>query len=145
VWGGCFIISGPFFAATLRREQHYSNDRRLAQEGVRSYCVVPLIVSGKSIGTLNVATNTPNQFSEDAAEFLQEVANQVALAVENMKSYEEIATLKARLEKENIYLQEEISREHNFRGNRGQQPRPDEGAARHCAGCPDGLHRAHPG
>jgi formate hydrogenlyase transcriptional activator len=31
-----------------------------------------------------------------------------------MKSYEEIATLKARLEKENVYLQEEIRTEHNF-------------------------------
>jgi formate hydrogenlyase transcriptional activator len=31
-----------------------------------------------------------------------------------MKSYEEIASLKARLEKENVYLQEEIRTEHNF-------------------------------
>jgi formate hydrogenlyase transcriptional activator len=45
---------------------------------------------------------------------LQEVANQVALAIANMKSYEEIAALKARLEKENVYLQEEIRTEHNF-------------------------------
>jgi formate hydrogenlyase transcriptional activator len=31
-----------------------------------------------------------------------------------MKAYEEIATLKARLEQENTYFQEEIRREHNF-------------------------------
>ena len=31
-----------------------------------------------------------------------------------MKSYEEIAALKARLENENVYLQEEIRTEHNF-------------------------------
>ncbi len=31
-----------------------------------------------------------------------------------MKSYEEIAGLKARLEKENVYLQEEIRTVHNF-------------------------------
>src|SRR2546428_3193769 len=31
-----------------------------------------------------------------------------------MKAYQEIAALKARLEHENVYLQEEIHREHNF-------------------------------
>ena len=38
----------------------------------------------------------------------------MALAVENMQAYEEIAALKARLEHENVYLQEQIRREHNF-------------------------------
>jgi formate hydrogenlyase transcriptional activator len=44
--------------------------------------------------------------SEAVAKLLQEVANQVALAIANMKSYEEIAALRVRLEKENLYLQE---------------------------------------
>lgn len=98
----------------LKKENQYANEERLAAEGMRSHCVVPLIVRGKSIGTLNVAHSVPGRYSEENAEFLQEVANQVALAVENMQSYEEITALKARLEKENIYLQEEIRTEHNF-------------------------------
>src|SRR5438128_5049739 len=39
-----------------------------------------------------------------------------------MKSYEEIAALKARLEKENVYLQEEIRTEHNFEEIVGDGP-----------------------
>jgi formate hydrogenlyase transcriptional activator len=39
-----------------------------------------------------------------------------------MKSYEEIASLKARLEKENVYLQEEIRTEHNFEEIVGDSP-----------------------
>ena len=46
--------------------------------------------------------------------FLQEVAGQVALGIENMTAYEQIATLTARLERENAYLQEEIHHEHDF-------------------------------
>jgi formate hydrogenlyase transcriptional activator len=69
---------------------------------------------GNSIGTFTVWSETKNRYSEADAELLQEVANQVALAIANMKSYEEIASLKARLEKENVYLQEEIRTEHNF-------------------------------
>ena len=98
----------------LETEQQYSNDRRLVAEGIRSDCVVPLIVRGRSIGTLNVGSRAINHYSEADAKFLQEVANQVALAVENMQSYEEIAALKGKLEKENIYLQEEIRAEHDF-------------------------------
>src|SRR4029077_4989967 len=45
---------------------------------------------------------------------LREVANQVSLAIANMKSYEQFAALKGRLEKENVYLQEEIRTVHNF-------------------------------
>ena len=88
---------------------------------MRSLCVVPLVLRGKSIGTLSVVSRKQHQYSEGDAQFLQEVAAQVALAIENMKAYEEIATLKARLEKENIYLREEIRTGHNFEGTKRWQ------------------------
>ena len=53
---------------------------------------------------------------------MQEIANQIALGVANMKAYEEIIDLKARLEKENIYLQDEIRTEHNFEEIVGNSP-----------------------
>jgi formate hydrogenlyase transcriptional activator len=98
----------------LEKEQEFANEKRLWAEGLRSLCIVPLLLREKCIGTLSVVSRETDAYSEEDAQFLQEVASQVALAIENMKSYEEIATLKARLEKENIYLREEISTEHNF-------------------------------
>jgi len=98
----------------LEKEQQSAGDQRLVAEGIQSYCVLPLVAMGNSIGTFTVWSETKNRYSEADAELLQEVANQVALAIANMKSYEEIASLKARLEKENVYLQEEIRTEHNF-------------------------------
>ena len=98
----------------LAKERHYSTENFLLTDGVRSLVVVPLIARGVSIGTLNLNSATPNQYCEADALFLQEVANQVALAIENMKAYEEIAGLKAKLEAENVYLQEEIKTEYNF-------------------------------
>jgi formate hydrogenlyase transcriptional activator len=112
----------PVLRRDLEKEQEYPNDRRHLADGIYSYCVVPLIIRGKSIGTLNVGSRTRNQYSEADLEFLQEVANQVAPAVENMQSYQEIAALKARLEKENVYLQEEIRTEHNFEEIVGNSP-----------------------
>ena len=107
----------------LKREQQSANEKRLvADENIQSYCVVPLVSMGRSIGTFAVWSETQNRYSESDAELLREVANQVALAIANMKSYEEIASLKARLEKENVYLQEEIRTEHNFEEIIGDSP-----------------------
>ncbi|MCI0698807.1 GAF domain-containing protein, partial [candidate division KSB1 bacterium] len=86
----------------------------LVESGIRSYIMLPLITRGKVVGVLNLTSLAPDQYSERDAEFLQEIAKQVALAVENMQAYEEIAQLKARLEQESIYLQEEIKTQHNF-------------------------------
>jgi formate hydrogenlyase transcriptional activator len=121
--GWVFDHQRPLLRSNLEEEQRFSNDAQLVAEGMRSHCVVPLIIHGaKSTGTLSVTSKRRAQYSEKDAEFLQEVANQVALALENMRAYEEVAALKTRLEKENIYLQEEIRSEHNFDEIVGNSP-----------------------
>lgn len=113
--GWAFDHQQPLIRRNLEREKESSTEFLLAEQGVRSICVAPLIVAGKSIGTLNLASNRADEYSDSDGELLQEVANQVALAVENMKAYEEIHALHAKLEKENVYLREEIRSEYNFR------------------------------
>ena len=112
--GWVFDHQSPLIRRDLEKDQQYSNERRFAAEGMRSQCIVPLLVHGNCIGVLVVASNKRGRYNNDDAQFLQEIANQIALALENMKSYEQIATLKARLETENTYLQEEIHQEHDF-------------------------------
>ncbi len=121
--GRVFLRQELLLCRDLASERHYPADRQAYADGVRSYVIVPLVVHGRSIGVLAVASVNPSQYSETDAAFFREVANQVALAVENMKAYEEIAALKARLERESIYLQEEIQREHNFTELVGNSPR----------------------
>src|SRR5580698_8910757 len=121
-----------FFFSSRRRHTRLTCDwssdvcssdlRRLWAEGLRWLCVVPLVLRGKSIGTFSVVSREKDAYSEEDAQFLLEVAIQVALAIENMKFYEEIATLKARLERENVYLREEIRAEHNFEEIVGNSP-----------------------
>jgi len=112
--GWVFDQCRPLLRRDLANEQQYGDERRLAASGMRSHCIVPLVNHDNCIGVLAFASGTAGLYSETDVELLSEVANQVALAVENRKAYEEIAALKARLEQENIYLQEEIRREHNF-------------------------------
>jgi formate hydrogenlyase transcriptional activator len=112
----------PLVRHDLEREQQYPNERRLAAEGIQSMCVVPLVLQGKCIGLLSLVSQQKDRYSDEDAAFFQEVANQVALAVQNMQSYQEIDNLKARLEKENVYLREELRTEHNFEEIVGNSP-----------------------
>jgi formate hydrogenlyase transcriptional activator len=77
----------------LGSERRYPMEERAFQDGVRSYVIVPLVARGRSVGVLAVASTIPGQYSEADAAFLKEAANQIGLAVENMKAYEAITTL----------------------------------------------------
>lgn len=112
----------PRVCGNLQDSSEFANERRLAAEGIHSICVLPMALHGKCIGTLSFVSREPNRYSEQDALFLQEVANQVVLAIRNMQSYDEIANLKGRLEKENVYLREELRAEHNFEEIVGNSP-----------------------
>ena len=118
--GWVFKEQRPLLRHDLETERHFSSEYRAFQNGFRSLCALPLIIRGRSIGALTVASRTNRRYEQSDADFLVEVANQVALAIDNMKSYEEIVTLKAKVEAENVYLQEEIKTEHNFEEIIGQ-------------------------
>jgi len=91
--GWVFEHQRPLLRRDLARERQYPMEDRAFEDGVRSYVIVPLAVRGRSIGTLAVASVTPDRYSEADAAFLQEAAGQIALAVENMKAYEAITAL----------------------------------------------------
>jgi formate hydrogenlyase transcriptional activator len=112
----------PLVRRDLEKEQEYLNERRLAVEGIQSMCVVPLVFQGQCIGTLSLVSREKDRYSDEDAMFLQEMANQVVLAIQNMQAYQEIDNLKARLEKENVYLREELRTEHNFEEIVGNSP-----------------------
>ena len=62
---------------------------RRSEVGWRSYVGAPIRVQGRVIGFLNVNSTTPNFFGPQQAEQLRMFANQVAIALENARLYEE--------------------------------------------------------
>jgi formate hydrogenlyase transcriptional activator len=94
----------------------YSNEviRLLRAEGVQTLSCVPLITHGRAFGTLNLASRRADAFSPQDVELMRQVAAQIAIAVENALSFEEIDTLKNKLAEEKLYLEEEIRSEFNF-------------------------------
>jgi formate hydrogenlyase transcriptional activator len=88
--------------------------QRLLDQGVKTFCSVPLLSHDRALGALNVGRDREDAFSAEDIELLSEVAKQVAIAVENAQAYRELAELKDKLAKEKLYLEEEVRTEHNF-------------------------------
>jgi formate hydrogenlyase transcriptional activator len=89
-------------------------------EGINSFCDVPLISRDRLLGVLALASREENAFDAEAAAFLSQVAQQVAIGVENALAYGEIADLKDKLAQEKLYLEDEIRGEMDFEGIVGQ-------------------------
>ncbi len=86
----------------------------LLAEGIQSVCCVPLRSHDRLLGTLNIAGLRPGAFTRDDVDLLVQVANQIAIAVENSLAYRQIAELQDKLNKEKLYLEGEIQSEYNF-------------------------------
>jgi formate hydrogenlyase transcriptional activator len=91
-------------------------------EELKTLCIAPLVNRGRAIGVLGLARKKDNFFTEHDAEFLTEVAGQVAIAIENALAYREISELKDKLAQEKVYLEEEIRSELNFEHIIGSSP-----------------------
>ncbi len=88
---------------------------------IKSICFVPLISRGRrALGVLGLGKGQEDGFRKGDLEFLMQVANQVAIAVENAMAYKEIADLKDKLAQEKLYLEDEIRGESDFEGIVGQ-------------------------
>jgi formate hydrogenlyase transcriptional activator len=96
--------------------------KRFAEAGVNSVCSAPMISHDRALGALSVASLKENAFTEEDAELLGQVAGQVAIAVENALAFREIDTLKDKLTREKLYLEEEIQTEYNFEEIIGNSP-----------------------
>lgn len=113
--GQCFVGGQPLLARGEELDRFPSEAiRRLRREGVQTICCVPLITQGRTLGTLNLASLRIDAFTPKDMELLQQVAAQIAIAVENALAFKQIDALKDKLAEEKLYLEEEIRSEFNF-------------------------------
>ena len=101
--------------------------REAYKAGLRCGCSVPLICHDQVLGTINVGSMKEATFTPKDAELLEQIAGQVAIAVQNALNFEraerairELSALKNKLVSEKLYLEEEIQTEYNFEEIIGQ-------------------------
>ncbi len=98
------------------------NFRRFVNLGLKSICSVPLVMRNRIAGTLALSRITNDLWTPDDIEFLAQVANQIAIAVDNALSYRALTELKERLATEKLYLEDEIRLDNNIGNMVGTAP-----------------------
>src|SRR5262249_1664505 len=102
--------------------QLFPLDIALAELGARSYLGVPMLdQNGRIIGHIAIIDDKPMERDERAIDLVKIFAARAAAELKRQKAEAELQTaldqvreLQKRLEAENVYLQEEIRKEHNF-------------------------------
>lgn len=81
----------------------------LWHEQIQTLCVLPLVFGNKTLGVLKLAQCQPDNFNAANLRVLQQIAERIAIAVDNALAYQEINRLKESLVHENLYLTEQIN------------------------------------
>jgi formate hydrogenlyase transcriptional activator len=86
----------------------------LVQASVKSGCWIPLIGREGPLGTLNLFSRQAMVFGDEDIDTLVQLASQVAVALDNALAFQRMADLSARLEKEKLYLEDELRTDSKF-------------------------------
>jgi formate hydrogenlyase transcriptional activator len=120
--GECFATRKPILIRNLGDAERFNSPavERAIQAGIRSTCNAPLIAHERPLGAVVIASREESAFTQADAEMLNNIAKQLAIAVENALHYQEVAALKNKLASEKSYLEEEIQTQYNFEEIIGQ-------------------------
>ncbi len=121
-FGEWVFAAGRVVTALLGGAERFPGEELLSRARIGSFMAAPLATTARPFGVLTLIRDAATAPDDDDLDFFARVSTQVSLAVANMLSYEQIAALKARLERENAYLTEEIKAEHNFEEMVGSSP-----------------------
>jgi formate hydrogenlyase transcriptional activator len=81
---------------------------RVIEEGLTTGCYLPLVGRNRVVGVLMLSRRSDNTFEDDDVILLEQVAHQVAIAVENALEYEQALKDRDKETKQRLYLEEEI-------------------------------------
>ena len=119
--GKCFTTREPLLLKKLDYAEFPSPAiERAIAAGIKSTCNAPLIAHDRALGAVVIASKREGAFTEADAEMLNNIAKQLAIAVENALNYRQVEVLKNKLASEKLYLEEEIQTQYNFEEIIGQ-------------------------
>jgi formate hydrogenlyase transcriptional activator len=106
----------------LDRRTTFPADERLRAVGVRRYVASPMLVRGRIVGALFFGWREPHQALRIDIWLYENIAMQLALAIDNAVQLLQVKTLSDRLAQQNVYLREEIDSSHDFGDLLGRSP-----------------------
>jgi PAS domain S-box-containing protein len=124
------VVQGQVCHYGQKLAELFPTDAPLARMGAESYLGVPMFdESGRVIGHIALFHDEPMPRDERAIDLVRIFASRAAAELKRQRAQtelqaalEEVQALRRKLEAENVYLQEEIRKEHNFEEIVGNSP-----------------------
>ena len=88
----------PRVVRDLATEHDFADSAFVAQEGVRSNLMVPLLAGGNAVGAFFLDSMTAGAYTERDIELVDPVAQQLALAIDNTRLFQEVEAKGRQLE-----------------------------------------------
>jgi signal transduction histidine kinase len=95
--------------ADVQTEPRTKNPEILGKQGLFPYLEIPLVTKGKQLGVLEFYTKGEHRFSDQEISFLNTLADQAAIAIQNSQLHEETKQQAKALEKSNKVKDEFLS------------------------------------
>jgi formate hydrogenlyase transcriptional activator len=96
----------PFVVADVEEEDRYPEFiARLREVSVRSLAILPLTTAQRRLGAMGFGRTVPERMTDTVLQFMQRVASQVAVAVDNALNYENSQAYQQQLARERDRLQ----------------------------------------
>lgn len=92
------------------QERQFTIDETHLKSGLRSAIRVPLLSKGEVFGSFNLTSRRPNAYGEREREILEQVAGQIAVAIENSSLFTAVKAHEKELEK----AYEELKAAHDY-------------------------------
>ena len=83
-------------------------------ESLVSAIAVPLVCADGPLGLIHLCSRKENAFSAEDSDLLSQIGTQVSLALDNALAYGRLRASRDDLEDQRLYLESELSSEHNF-------------------------------
>ena len=113
--GWAFTARKPLLLKGLPDEKWpFELPPQFAHQSLKSGCWIRLIAREGALGTLNVFSRRPGNFTEDDVSLLTQISGQVAIALGNAMAFRRISELKDQLAEQKQYLEDELKTEFNF-------------------------------
>ncbi|HJY87043.1 MAG TPA: sigma 54-interacting transcriptional regulator [Candidatus Acidoferrales bacterium] len=91
----------PLIVAEIDHESRFpALLEMLRQEGVKSFCLLPLTTAQRRLGAMGFGRTVAYRYSGVEVEFMQQVARQVAVAVDNALNYQRVQAYQQQLAEE---------------------------------------------
>jgi formate hydrogenlyase transcriptional activator len=104
-----FRTRRPYICPDLARMRRFADEPRLLTYGIGAYVLCPLLACERMLGAIHFIHEKPREYTAEEVSLLSDIGELSAVAVANALAYEEIDTLRQKLQSENLVLKENIA------------------------------------